>query len=688
MGPVTSLIFVAVANQSLQDNFQRAQDSASLPEGLPEPGEVARKWEGLRIAGKSGRICPFSELSPLHATGILDAYDEVGIVVLGGSNVDALLPLAAQRPDGAGRFTHDEYVRSYCAQVFAAKVTSVEYRQIGDYEVRNDSPYPAAIRALILDHAARLEELRGESVEVAVNEFAGATVAQLPLIEAADAFGWQRWDQRGPVRPRIERKLDSSALAHQWGVARSVMNDFEAGLLGDGHDGVTRALELAETRDAIQFAIPRVTGGGLHSVAQNRFGMRLFRSHVGTGRSYYSATQRLLQSQPDEEARRLGVRLTQLLEHWARADLFGANQVSELVTHTDSHCEAVDRNVAAFAGPLLADGTLTARDAFHLAVAAWLHDWGHSGAAWSRRAVLAAIRDPGDLRAAHGLLSAERIRQLPRQTSLKPEEAQVPAIIAAHHQGWSTIELDEHPGDRLPEGLVGLDDELLVLTREIGEARKQGLADQDESRIPLLIAIFRVCDAADVGVHRAFYEEVLNDRVRDEIALYAHATLRPLAPPGQLRDFRWDGYLNALNTGVEESLEKGLPPDEFTGPDWVPVSGEPAEAAARAIVERARFCLKQPGYFRHHSVVLGVHLGVSKNSDGLWVVRPYVTPRDPKQAGAATFGVAQDVCRELGDNVSEDPLTASPNKKEPHKAAVKRILRDAGIVVEVAVPAE
>ncbi|QLQ16300.1 MAG: hypothetical protein HZY73_12290 [Micropruina sp.] len=196
---------------------------------------------------------------------------------------------------------------------------------------------------------------------------------------AADELGWDvAYMNHQPVKT-IGRTSPLSSLAHLWGAARSLVSEFETALPGGGsREDANRCVTQAEGLGALAFVVPREVQGRYH-VEMSELGGALIRKRGGEGRPVYSATQRLLGRRHDQESQRLAGRLQQLLERWARSDLFGSNQVSELVTHTESHCEAVDRNVASVVAPLLEDGTLTPQDVFNLAVAAWLHDWGHSG---------------------------------------------------------------------------------------------------------------------------------------------------------------------------------------------------------------------------------------------------------------------------------------------------------------------
>ncbi len=675
------LVFVAVANTSLSDNFEKVRAAQELP----APDDVYSTWDQFKRDGSSTMAGPFSEFAPLFSPGILDPYTEVDIYLIGRDDDKARLLKHAAKRDNGDQFSYRDYVTAYCRQAFAGKQVICNPLKIGEYIVTNSasSPDKAAIQAVVLSLAARIEKERPRDAMVAVNEIAGATAAQIPLQEAADAYGWQRWDLAGRVSSRLGQTLDAPAIAYHWGVARSLVSGFDNDRLAaaistktfDAPAAVKNALSQADSCDALGFIMPQQTTPP--SVVMNPFGLELFRRCAGSGRPFYSATQHLLQ---DQGYRRQANRLQGLLERWGKADLFGANQVSELVMHTDSHCEAVDRNVASITAPLLADGILAPKDVFHLAVAAWLHDWGHAGAAISPDFTLAAIRDPNDIRATHGLLSAERIRHLPRQTGLAPDETEVPAIIAAHHQGWTSID-NQAPGDT-PNVLKAVGRTSPTLTRDINDATIHGLPNEDGRKLPLLTAIFRICDAADVGVHRAFYRDTLRDRLRDEILLYAISAIRPQAQGATLEP-EWEGYFRALGDAVIDHLEAEADPTMFEVGGVVP-TGRQTTAVVKAISDYTRHCLKQVSYFEHHDLVLGVHLAMEKTDGGGWTLQPYVTPKDMARSGDALLGVSQDILRELGDTLSSLSSVPTPNPEEMHKAAVKKLLQSAHIDVAVA----
>lgn len=228
------------------------------------------------------------------------------------------------------------------------------------------------------------------------------------------------------------------------------------------------------------------------------------------------------------------LQLRRLVRLWSDNQLWAINGVPELVLHGAGHGEAVDRNLANVCAPLLDQGTLTVEDVFTLACTAWLHDWGHAPSHPEK----AAPTSPNEIRDLHGLLTQRRLAGQDHRDlhGLPPDVAARVGALAAHHQGWTSC--SEQPPDpgvaenaetRYNIGTCSFDEELArlehALAREEPGTRPAGrptagpyedpgtAAEPDRNQ--LLLALFRVCDATDVGVHRVPDANVLPSKLVD-----------------------------------------------------------------------------------------------------------------------------------------------------------------------------
>ncbi len=232
----------------------------------------------------------------------------------------------------------------------------------------------------------------------------------------------------------------------------------------------------------------------------------------------------------------------ELTRYWVEQRLWDANFVPEMVLHNEVHAAAVDRNVASLCEALLDAGELDDVDLLVLAAAAWLHDWGHASA----RNGDAFPTNPVDVRNFHGLLTRARLRnEEPRHRLRELAELGVcgrvyqgrpsdfvddVALLCAHHQSWTSCDATsprqpkrEDPA-ALPTGDEAKTDGFLVRsfyedygdfaagrTTYFGARRLKGSGsgvdpdrqrELDRARAQLRLAILRLADAADVGVHR------------------------------------------------------------------------------------------------------------------------------------------------------------------------------------------
>ena len=263
-----------------------------------------------------------------------------------------------------------------------------------------------------------------------------------------------------------------------------------------------------------------------------------------------SACAHLLKSKGyDDEAQQLRA----LVDYWIRTDPWGQNYVPEMVGHGQAHAAAVDRNVAQLCRPFLVpngseagDKQLSGTDVLDLAAAAWLHDWGHGSALdhWG----LPITVSPVEARDWHGVLTAERLASREQMSASFPQEGfpfdgnkSIIAILAAHHQGWTCFgdtpkelakmkkpprakpHLSSHTlvcdivawqgddGDRAADrhGLADCDAEL---AKWLKENPRDKIDDATITRLRQKLAILRLADAVDVGIHRAPGTETQGER--------------------------------------------------------------------------------------------------------------------------------------------------------------------------------
>lgn len=227
-------------------------------------------------------------------------------------------------------------------------------------------------------------------------------------------------------------------------------------------------------------------------------------------------------------------RLRGATQYWIQQRLWDANFVPEMVLHNEAHSAAVDRNVASLCEPLLdikKGRPIDELDLLVLALAAWLHDWGHASATADGSAI---ATNPIDVRNFHGIFTAARLaggatederheiderfagKGLCGDVYKKGEDwlAKDVALLCAHHQGWTSC------GNQPPRVKSIEDPDSLkikkknkpgfeVLSFDEDHAQKVDGRDlsplklqADLDRAHLRLAILRVADAADVGVHR------------------------------------------------------------------------------------------------------------------------------------------------------------------------------------------
>jgi hypothetical protein len=212
-------------------------------------------------------------------------------------------------------------------------------------------------------------------------------------------------------------------------------------------------------------------------------------------------------------------RLEDCIESWLTGRLWAQNKVRELVIHDERHTARVDQLATQLALPLLLRKPrprLTVEQAELLSMAAWLHDWGHEGGAISadllNTDVDVLVEQAFDVRDMHGVVTQELLRPeySGRHGLHDGAVAETVGVLCAHHQGWTSF-------GRAPAMTSGLTPQLraagvrphtlaedLQLVHDRARRRSAGETAYllSESEGELLVALLRVADGADVGVHR------------------------------------------------------------------------------------------------------------------------------------------------------------------------------------------
>ncbi|MDR2252524.1 MAG: HD domain-containing protein [Bifidobacteriaceae bacterium] len=267
--------------------------------------------------------------------------------------------------------------------------------------------------------------------------------------------------------------------------------------------------------------------------------------------------------------------LRRLIAWWLQQRIWHyKNYVPEMVLHDDVHSAAVDRNVASFCEPFLAPAAapesapLSAEDVFALAVTAWLHDIGHASMTYGPAGEPRRASNAFDVREFHGIFSADRLlspkiddRSLHglddiAKTLHYPQLLGKVAALSAHHQGWTSCDAQgvQNKPDLFDDTLLRPDysdraDTFLENgpfissfdTDAIQMAHLADATDEDKQAhieaLHRLLAIIRLADAMDVGLHRA-PNTTTQDAIRTDL---------------------FDEFLNQLSAvSLDETTVKGL----------------------------------------------------------------------------------------------------------------------------------
>jgi len=717
------LIYVTLASESLSDNtelYPTTPETAPTLAALKGNWHVEQagppQWNNLHAQLRhlwpiSDGSQPFSELRPFaaHSGGVL--YDKVTMHVLSNPEEDEYAISTALRTDDFKKYaTELLQTKNHLAGTGNITVKQIPLPVKPNNKSENFSP----LRAAIFDECAAIAAglTADNDPKVLVNGVGGANVGVEALIWAAGVFGWDiSYGPNTKVRippPAVSPASVGAAWARAMTLVSSNVAELAEKVLADAQ--FNSELDLAKDyleRAADSDVLPLVKIGTAPN--SNRRCLDLSRMagpliELGNQpKTLYSATQRMLVrysdtqrmlARPDRDAAEFAKRLHELLQGWAKSDLFGANLVHELVLHGVSHCEAVDRNVASLCEPLLEDGFLDPVDVFDLAVSAWLHDWGHSGMPLAEPAALGNLLLPTEIRETHGVISAYRIDQNKRTSQVKSTEAARIQTICAHHQGWSSITATAP--SKPPKAGVGETDSIDVvgtraLLKDWRDFRKKnpvGIYETtttscDEvvgdwlsdpigaeeitvekpafARLQLLVALFRIADAADLGLHRV---PVMDEGAQKERCL-EEARL---------------GILTQLRRGVQ---------DQFSREDaraFVAYATEKLGLHEQMMPEPARqrvddfkhcshkeyvdHCVAQMGYYQRHKLVRGAYLTMTRTNDETthYAITAHVIPNpDPVDFGScvrAEWAVKEDIYRELGDVLRSETGDALPADEE------------------------
>jgi hypothetical protein len=433
--------------------------------------------------------------------------------------------------------------------------------------------------------------------------------------------------------------------------------------------------------------------------------------------------------------------LRRLVSHWVRQrnQIWYPNYVPEMVLHDDAHSVAVDRNVASLCEPLLDAGRVDLEDVFTLALAAWLHDWGHASARY--RQVLAT--DPVDVRSFHGALSATRLRQsgsrvhgvgdrLANRIDIDRLAGRV-ALISEHHQGWTSCNADKSPKEKEPEQPErlrvkpsndpadgGLDGPLIRAFDldffALEKGRREPPDDKDQrdrlERAHRQLALLRLADALDVGIHRApDYEtrsvgerallETYWDRLEERFELVKGRSRLPLFdvdPVAVLKQAFIDvagarnQILDPSGKTIALALEERLPGFENGRPTARSDLSVTRERLARDLqkemsraVKYVEHVLKQEFYY-DEQISLRALLPVPVRSPqgsfrlGLRVVPNPSVPKDREKQARLRQTVQSFAMREWGQEVKR--AGRDPEPAENHKRPIRDYLGAIGFSID------
>ena len=262
-----------------------------------------------------------------------------------------------------------------------------------------------------------------------------------------------------------------------------------------------------------------------------------------------SAFARLLYDMKSKkvEAEQLGDQLNKWVRGWHVQRLWSINLAPELVAHDELHAGSVESLLGnlIYAGYKANDKdyqlAFSPTELVVLSVAAWLHDWGHIGGpipkprvdetrqfdeAYSER----FFNHPVFVRELHGLISQELLsRHWKGMHGINDSKIYWPAsILCGHHQSWTSFSNHREVAFRDRDGMIDRAAYRSELSAQLYEGSKEYSAPSLHSdvewmreglhtelrkigtrmnrncfaRMQFFLALLRVADAADMGLHR------------------------------------------------------------------------------------------------------------------------------------------------------------------------------------------
>jgi hypothetical protein len=375
----------------------------------------------------------------------------------------------------------------------------------------------------------------------------------------------------------------------------------------------------------------------------------------------------MLESVATEGAAEAADRLRRRVKLWLSQRLWSINLAPELVLHDDRHVSAVDRHVSVLAEPLLRQGSLRVHDAEALACAAWLHDWGHVGGpiGIDENGREIVVTSPQTVRKYHGLISQRLIR--PEWDGMHGIDDEAlcarAAVICGHHQGWTSFG-NEHPKKQVVRSGTFTSTEFIPPSLADNIAAVEIPSDLSLERVQLLIALLRVADGADLGVHR------IPDAGAPKAAFLAHCIrMQAWRAKDELigeepHDKRRLSRERALDEVIVLASHYAAARSDMTSGRQVSsrmrelLSKFDDSPALQQLLRYIEFTDNQAAYYENHSRVGRVNLEVSRvrGATPTVVVTVLTTPnlssatsKDERchVARAAVDSVARDIKREL-----------------------------------------
>lgn len=351
-------------------------------------------------------------------------------------------------------------------------------------------------------------------------------------------------------------------------------------------------------------------------------------------------------------------RLDHLVDFWLRQRLWSLNLAPELVAHDERHVAAVEDLLTGLVEPFLVKREnlrLSPLEAEWLAVAAWLHDWGHVGGPvtpFRHGGSYPVVSGSREVRLLHGLISQRLMGEHWRGIHGLPSDIAGPAaVLCGHHQSWTSFgeEIPQDAGD--PSGdvagpvrlMADLDVRPLSLMEDVAACRDRVPDYAGLRRFKLLVGLLRVADGADVGRHRVA-----------DVGPGRHGFLA--------RCLHWEALRTASALATRP---QGSTPDRVGVEIAMGVAIEALQAASAEdfahrigdIVDHgideiaglsryARFVQAQEAHFRKHQLVEATRF---ERVGGYFdvVVVPALTPDGETRPERAVDAVANDVRREL-----------------------------------------